>query len=452
MNDTLGPCTFDTPNDPTGETTYLRRFLPQPPLWSTCFETCDLDSRCKAVQTVWAGGQLQCKLHGALPTGVDASDPNAHFIHCYIRIYSPPPPSGPPSPPPPPPPPPNAPPPSLPPRPPPSPSPPPPSPLPPSLPPRLPPSPPPAPPQPPSRPPEPPIDLGLVYANYTARIDEAIQIELSIHLTIADLAARATAAVDERIALIVLLTGVRADQLTGTVVVEPPVVTATNVTATNAAAAEAAAAEIDPEPLVEVGSGGFAVLPAPQIALADDWHRRELVEAGVVNTSLCNESLTRILIEITFETTDPAERDSFINALAGISFQDLQNATGTGDVGVVCAPAVVADIAREIVDAQSPPPPLPPPPPFESAQRAPIPPETTAFAVVAGTLLLFFCCLSCCWFFCVGGGGNDECISSDEEESLVDGKKKKKTKPASTAAFVRRVRRALRYSPYRRFH
>ncbi|MGZ0214002.1 MAG: hypothetical protein ACKVI4_16120, partial [Actinomycetales bacterium] len=282
---------------------------------------------------------------------------------------------------------------------------------PPSPPPRLPPSPPPAPPQPPSRPPEPPIDLGLVYANYTARIDEALQIELSIDLTIADLTPRARKAVDERIALIALLTGVRADQLVGTVVVEPPVVTATNA----APAAAAAAAAIDPEPLVEVGSGGFAVLPAPQIALADDWHRRELVEAGVVNTSLCNESLTRILIEITFETTDPAERDSFINALAGVDFQDLQNATGTGDVGVVCAPAVVADIAREIVDAQSPP---PPPPPFESAQRAPIPEEVVPFASVAGALFLIFCCCTCCSFLCLGAG-KDEDSSGDEEESAM---------------------------------
>ena len=89
----LGPCRGTKPDGSAdaGELSYLRKFVPQ--LWSDCFNECNTDDRCTAVQTVWAGGVQFCKLHAMAVTHVDATVAQHHNIHCYRRMYSPPPPS-----------------------------------------------------------------------------------------------------------------------------------------------------------------------------------------------------------------------------------------------------------------------------------------------------------------------------------------------------------------------
>ena len=166
--------------------TKIRQFVPT--RWSDCFDACNEQERCTAVHIVWDGNIGLCILHSMLVTGVASSDPNHELVHCFRRIFSPPPPLPPPSPP--------------------LPAPPPPSP----------------PPTPPTPPPSPPLADGTMYGNFTATVSEVLTLDpITITVSSEVLAVRLQEVVDERIAIIASTTNTSAGSFSGTVtVVESP--------------------------------------------------------------------------------------------------------------------------------------------------------------------------------------------------------------------------------------
>jgi len=104
---------------------------------------------------------------------------------------------------------------------------------------------------------------------------------------------------------------------------------------------------------------------------------------STVNDSACNDTLSRIYIQIMMESDDPVERARFMSALLELSVAEygaVSNATGSGDTAQICVPFHVTVSERETVDA--------PPPPAASSSG------TSTGVIVAGVaaaaaLLLF---------------------------------------------------------------
>ena len=393
-----GPCyNLDNALDPYGEMSYIRSYVPVPAEWGTCFDDCNTEPRCTGVQTVWAGDVKLCKLHGMPFDNIGSSQAvfeTAQHVHCYTRVQSPLPPTTPPPPPPSPKTPPTTPPPTPPPRAPPPPPPKPPPPPPPSLPPFLPPVPPPLPPSPPSRPPEPPLADTLMYNDYVAEVQEKVQIELAVAVTVSDLEVRASGAVNLRIEQIAAATGVNASKLTGIVSVEEPTHSPT--------------------------------IPAPLTAAASSRvrDRRLTVVQAPLNDTSCDEAATRLLLDIVFETDDPDERDAFMAKLATLSFGDIANATGTGENATICAPMVISEITRLVDPRPSPPPSMPPLVDLDDGLGIPIPNELWVWTIIgAGAVFLLGGSFWACWYFSNGSGKTKPGASDEERQSLTTASK-----------------------------
>lgn len=370
-----GPCRGDGPNGPQtdgGAESYIRQFITT--FWNECFDACNVDSRCTAVHAVWDGNMRFCKLHSMTVTGSDPTDPNAHFINCYRRIYSPPPPSPQPSLPPPPspeplPPPPG---PGLPPSP--EPLPPPSSPPAPPVPQPPPVSPPPSPPAPPSFPPSPPLDLGRVYANFTAKVEEVVQVgTITTAIQPVAFSERLQELLDERITIIATDTNVSSDALKGVITVSNP---------------------------------GVAATDAPS--------RRRTQAVTALDTSGCVLANMRLNIEIIMESPTQAERDRFMQLFSNTNLPGvIANITGSGELGVVCAAAAVTDASRETVDAPPPPPDL-----GLTVPDEPLPRTVFIVAIVAATLILCLCGFVA-WYYLVGRDNDDEEDAASKVESLL---------------------------------
>lgn len=258
-----------------------------------------------------------------------------------------------------------------------------------------------------------------MYNDYAARIQEKIEVEVSVSITVADLEVRVRESVEYRIAEIANATGVDPSRLSGVVSVEEPTPTSSPATAV-ASVTRVEQQEI--APILEVASGEFVQLGAGfDLESEPGVQRRLSVVQDDLNETLCNESQTRVLISILFSTADPAERDLFVQQLANMTFGDIPNATGTGDDGVVCAPMVIAEIARLVTPRPAAPPSVPPIVETESDQKTPLPPvpqEVWVTAVIIAGMLLCGClCCFCAWL--CAPAKKSKCSTADEEKQSL---------------------------------
>jgi hypothetical protein len=196
-----------------------------------------------------------------------------------------------------------------------------------------------------------------MYNDYVAEVQEKVAIELAVAVSVADLEVSASGAINLRIEQIAAATGVNASQLTGIVTVEEPTHSPT--------------------------------IPAPLTAASSSRvrDRRLTVVQAPLNDTSCDVAATRLLLDIVFETDDPAERDAFIAKLANLSFGDIANATGTGENATICAPMVISEITRSV----NPRPAAPPntPPLFLDSDQTPLPPETIGALTGIASILTF---------------------------------------------------------------
>jgi len=404
----MGPCRANGPNGPNtddGSTSYIRQFMTA--FWNECFDACSADARCTAVHLVWDGQMRFCKLHSMEVTAVDITDPNAGRIHCFRRVYSPPPPSPqpispppplvPPSPPPPTPAHPPSPPPSEPPA-------PPPTPPAPKHPPQPPPPQPPAPPRPP---PSPPLEVGRIYANFTARLQEVVQVgTITIATPPGLFATRLGEVLEERITSIAEQSNVSTDAFSGTVRVIAPGVSAT-----------------DTEPAllrVDLREEHFA-------------HRRMQV-LTTLDTSLCQLSSMRIAIDILMESATSEERNRFMEVFDNNMLPALiANITGDGVIAQVCAPAAITAFSRETVDA-------PPPPPTQGLSipdDQPLPRTVFVVSIVAATLI-FVLGAACCWY--IYGGRSDDDDADKQTRKIIVNAAPVAADPGETASLFGKAR------------
>ena len=236
----------------------------------------------------------------------------------------------------------------------------------------------------------PPVPDGKVYANYTATVEEVLELELSVDVNLPGVQERFIAVLEERIQTIADLTNVSLTTLSGGISFQE-------------AAADAGVASATPTLNLNarpVGVGAFTAFHA-------SGRGRKLVTAEY-NTTNCNDSLASLTLSVTMESTDPAERDAFLAALGQLTANDItgiDNATGFGDDASVCVPWVLTESGRETVDAVSPPPPLILP----QETPDPIPRNLILILAVVGALVVLFT-LGVCTYFALRtrGGDNDE--------------------------------------------
>lgn len=81
-----GPCydiTAAASWERLGMLTRIREYLPEPALWSTCFEDCLGEPTCTAIESYWTGTARLCILHTMQVTGVYTLATHASVGHCY---------------------------------------------------------------------------------------------------------------------------------------------------------------------------------------------------------------------------------------------------------------------------------------------------------------------------------------------------------------------------------
>ena len=222
--------------------------------------------------------------------------------------------------------------------------------------------PPPSPPVPPKPPPSPPLADGLIYANFTATVEEVIQIgTVSLNVPLETFEARLQQVLDERIGVIVEQTNVSNDAFTGVMTIYE--------------------AE---EPIVPAESRRS--------------RSRHLQTLSPLDTSSCDSSAMRVGVNIVMESEDPSERNRFMELF---DKEDLpafiSDITTDGVNAAVCAPATITSVSRETVDAPPPPPGLQP----LAQPDEPLPPTVLIVAITAGVLVLIFG--ACVGFYYFGG-------------------------------------------------
>ena len=202
----------------------------------------------------------------------------------------------------------------------------------------------------------------MMYGNYTAKMEEVLQVGTITVATPPDLFEKRLAEVlDDRIALVVDGTNVTSDAMSGFVKVLAPGVTSFT----------------DAMYSVEVNEP-----------------RRRLQTASL-DTSGCDVAAMRVSVALFMESASPAERDEFIaNFQATVLPALIANITGDGVNAAVCASAVVTAVGREMVDA-------PPPPPSLGLTTPPSDPLPTTVYIVAAIVgaLLFVLAAACMWYF-----------------------------------------------------
>ena len=207
---------------------------------------------------------------------------------------------------------------------------------------------------PPSPPPSPPLAAGRIYANYTATVEEILQVgTITTSIDPVAFSERLENILNERIVLIADSANISYSSLQGVVSVYQP--------------------------------GYDAQIAVSTTALI----RRRLTPATTpLDTSLCDENSVRIGIEILMETESPEARNTFMDNFDNTVLPGfIANVTGSNVHASTCAPSVVSAAGRETVDA-------PPPPPtlgLRTEPDDPLSPTVVLIAAIIGALALCVC-------------------------------------------------------------
>ena len=168
--------------------------------------------------------------------------------------------------------------------------------------------------------PSPPLPANKIYGNFTAKIQEVLEVGTSTTVDIVVTQARLGVVLADRIAQIARLTNTTADLLTGSVRLEPPTDTDT--------------ANSNPNPnrrrrlSTSTGTGTGTII--------DPW------TTTTVDESTCNGTLSRIYLDIDFTSEDPAEQARFIQAFEALAndvgTEPIDDVDGAGSIAYVCVP------------------------------------------------------------------------------------------------------------------
>jgi hypothetical protein len=219
---------------------------------------------------------------------------------------------------------------------------------------------------PPRPPPSPPLSVGRIYGNYTAKVQEVLQVgTITTSINPSSFTDRLEILLNERIRIIAASTNVSSDALSGIVLVSNPGV-----------------ASVD-ELQVEVQSN-----------VLTHYGHRQLQLTSALDTSGCDSASMRVAVEIIMQSSTSDERNAFMEAFDSSVLPGLiQNITGSGEIAVVCAQAIVTEASRATVDA-------PPPPPDLGLQTEPqeLPRTVFVIAIIAAGLALVLGG-ACAWYY-----------------------------------------------------
>lgn len=228
----------------------------------------------------------------------------------------------------------------------------------------------------------PPVPIGKVYQNYTATLEEAVEVAFRASLNVELVVSRSQVIINSRIAIIATATGLNASAF----------------------------------------GGSLARVVSRRRELMVGWRRR----LNAIDTSACNGTGEVYVLTIVHETSDPSERDMVTNYIQGNSdaLGMIIDATGEGDDATVCVPVSVTSLDREVVDA-------PPPPPLILAQETPpaVPPSTIIIVATIVTGLVCLCCGLWLAYFVTRRRADDD---DDAEEKRLLKARKAAVKVAST--------------------
>ena len=226
----------------------------------------------------------------------------------------------------------------------------------------------------------PPVPFGKMYDNYTATVQEAVEIAIGVDGGL--VVARADDIIADRIAIIANALNINASSF----------------------------------------SGSLSLVSSSRRQLSIGWRRR----LNDVNTSDCDGGGAVYLLTLIHESDTITERDrvtEYIQANAASALGDIGNADGAGNTATVCVAASVTNVGREVVNA-------PPPPPLILAQETP-PEVPVGTIVIVGTVVVGLGCLCCgLWFAYFVTRRRDDDERESEAKTLLQGTKPKRSVPA----------------------